>query len=382
MATSTKWDANLKTVISGLKSLNKPVQLAPLYEFDHRVNGYAAKDVVAVFKKAKQFISDAGASNISIVWVSAGIGSGVSNENRMSRYPGDDVVDVWGWNLYDPQVEQKNMAEGKYCLKSYAEMAASRNKPVMIHESCSVGVYAVQRERSGVLVENGKASLDNWFKPFFELVYSIPNLKFFNYGQSNFTADRKTSTFAGNGIVSADPLVLAWFQEQAANPLFVYADGEAKPYWEENIAAEPEPPAETPTPDQEPQPEKSLSLADWKATAPSNWRFENGVVDIPKMDGHGGIILAGPVQKTGAFRVLKFSFRLKDASAKMGGDGIRLTLQGPTGTSARVAKVPPQSTDWQVVEIQTPDFSDFDSIRLYIASKNTAGYQIKDLQLI
>lgn len=223
LANSNKWDNNLAMFLKGLRDLKRLFHVIPLYEVDHRVNGYKSKDAAAVIRKTKRFADSLGVKNIVLFWGSAGVGSGVADANRMGYYPGDDYVDAWSWNMYDVLVDIKNKGLNKYSLASFCDSAARRGKPVMIHEAVPIGQYAVQVDKSGKLVDNASKAVTQWLQPYFDYIFSIPNVKWSNIGMANFTKDRKTSSFKGNGDVNASPITQAYFKQMSSNPIFLFA---------------------------------------------------------------------------------------------------------------------------------------------------------------
>ena len=161
-----KYNEQLSLFINALKDIKTPTYLRIGYEFEGKWNNYTPEGYVSAFRLISEKIKLSGIKNIATVWCSAGGSAGfISKQDLMAFYPGDDVVDWWGVDIFSPE-EITNV-----WLVEFYKMAAERKKPVMIGETTPRYVG----------VEEGQKSWDTWFGPFFEMVAQNPEIKAISY---------------------------------------------------------------------------------------------------------------------------------------------------------------------------------------------------------
>lgn len=154
-----------------------PIWLRIGYEFNGEWNGYAPD----AFKTAWQRITNKMRANphtnkyVANVWDF----SSDASSDRLDYalwYPGDDYVDWWGVNVFSDKVGHAGPSNAD-TLKFLAE-AKTRGFPVMLGE-CTPRGYSV---------ELGSDAVDEWYKPYFELIanpaYSIRFSSYINWDWS------------------------------------------------------------------------------------------------------------------------------------------------------------------------------------------------------
>ena len=161
-----KYNEQLSLFINALKDVKTPTYLRIGYEFEGKWNNYTPEGYVSAFRLISEKIKLSGIKNIATVWCSAGGSAGfISKKDLMAFYPGDDVVDWWGVDIFSPQ-EITNP-----WLDDFYKSAQAHGKPVMIGETTPRYVG----------VEDGIESWRAWYQPFFEMVKKYPQIKAISY---------------------------------------------------------------------------------------------------------------------------------------------------------------------------------------------------------
>ncbi len=214
-------DARLKQLCAGLQSLGRPVFLRIGYEFNGNWNGYKAADYVAAFRRLAGLLRAAGLENVALVWdwsadaeLDAEHGSWVKSDPRSryaAYYPGDDVVDWWGLNLFSEESLHAGATE------VFLKDAAGHRFPVMIGESAP----------RGHPVSEGQGAVDHWYKPYFALIRSSPEIKAFCYVDWDWRRYPQWADW-GDSRVQDDPAVLGFYKGEVADKLFADARGRAE----------------------------------------------------------------------------------------------------------------------------------------------------------
>jgi len=156
------YDENIQLLINALRKFNRPVFIRIGYEFEGGWNGYKPEPYKATFVKIAKAIKEA-KLDVATVWCSGG--SPVAHNKLMEYYPGDEWVDWWGVDIFSPnQMTFPTLFE-------FLNAADNHKKPVMIGESTPRHVG----------VQDGAKSWEQWFQPYFDLIYKNPQIKAFCY---------------------------------------------------------------------------------------------------------------------------------------------------------------------------------------------------------
>jgi Glycosyl hydrolase family 26 len=156
------YDENIQLLVTELRKFNRPVFIRIGYEFEGGWNGYKPETYKVTFVKIAKAIKEA-KLQVATVWCSGG--SAIPHTKMMEYYPGDEWVDWWGVDIFGP----KQMAFPS--LFEFLNAADSHKKPVMIGESTPRGIG----------VHDGIKSWEQWYKPYFDLIYKNPQIKAFCY---------------------------------------------------------------------------------------------------------------------------------------------------------------------------------------------------------
>lgn len=159
------YDTQIETLVSIMKSLNRPVYARIGYEFAGKWNGYHPEYYKTVYKKITEKMRKENV-NGATVWCSAS-GSVISMpmDKLMSYYPGDEWVDWWSVDTFSAN----EFTDPK--LAAFLNAAKEHKKPVMIGESTPRYVG----------VKDGQKSWEKWYRPYFDMIYNFPQIKAFCY---------------------------------------------------------------------------------------------------------------------------------------------------------------------------------------------------------
>lgn len=193
------YDRCLLVLLSNLKQLAVPFYIRIGYECNGSWNGYEPEAYKKAFRRVTRLIRASGIE-AATVWC--------PHPNNLPKamryYPGDEWVDWWAVDIFSPSHIVK-------CRPLIAE-ARKHAKPVMIGESTPRGV--------GVL--GGKASWDQWFGPYFDLIHTSPGIKAFCYINWSW-ADFPQWTDWGDARLQQNQEVAALYRKEMALPLYQHA---------------------------------------------------------------------------------------------------------------------------------------------------------------
>ncbi|WP_426369216.1 glycoside hydrolase family 26 protein [Pseudocolwellia sp. HL-MZ7] len=208
-----EFDEQIKHFINALADLNTPTYLRIGYEFEGKWNNYTPEGFIGAFRLITEKVRSSKIKNIATVWCSAGGSAGfISKEALMNYYPGDDVVDWWGVDIFSPQ-EITNPWLGEF----YRD-AQKHGKPVMIGETTPRYVG----------VDDGIKSWMDWYQPFFDMIKEYPQIKAISYinWDWNFWSNElgfswhnwKDARLEKNSVVSDK------YIQEIADPVWLHAD--------------------------------------------------------------------------------------------------------------------------------------------------------------
>jgi len=155
-------DADLERIAEDLRQLNAPVFLRIGYEPNGAWNAYPPEAYKKAFRRIATFLRER-LPNLAVVWCIVAQEGGTADSMRW--YPGDDVTDWWGIDLFSvsdffhPQT------------KLFLEEAEKHRFPVMIGEATPryIGVTPAA------------AAWQRWFVPYFSLMRQQPVIKASSY---------------------------------------------------------------------------------------------------------------------------------------------------------------------------------------------------------
>lgn len=208
-----KYDANLRVLANRLAKLDRAAYLRIGYEFHGVWNGYSPESYKAAYRHVVKILREQKATRVATIWCAE---AGALPKDYMKFYPGDDVVDWWGIDLFGANGRDFGDNVGQFMQDSM-----THRKPVMIGESTPRSV--------GVL--DGQKSWNAWFEPYFSFIDRHPNVKAFCYinweweGYSKWSADWKNW---GDGRLQRNPVVANLFRERVSTDMYIHG-GALKP---------------------------------------------------------------------------------------------------------------------------------------------------------
>jgi hypothetical protein len=207
------YDTQIAAFAQALKDLGRKSYTRIGYEFEGSWNDYNAQGYINAFIRITTELRRVDA-NTATVWCSGGGSAGFKSwSNLITYYPGDSWVDWWGIDIFSPEeiTDQR--------LNDFLTKADEYKKPVMIGESTPRYV--------GTL--DGKTSWDRWFRPFFELLYTKPQIKATCYINWDWVFWSNKLGFGWqdwkDGRIEKNDVVKAGYIQEMKKPIFVHSLG-------------------------------------------------------------------------------------------------------------------------------------------------------------
>lgn len=164
------YDASIIKMAQVIQASNKKA----FVRIGHEANGfwrnYDPNEYIQAFKHITNLFRQHAPNNIATVWnmhPTTGI------NDMLTYYPGDNYVDWWAINLFEPVYITGNKKNNTF---NFLNEAVQHSKPVMIAESCPVDIG----------VNGGQQSWDDWFNPIFNIIKNYPVIKAFCYINRNW----------------------------------------------------------------------------------------------------------------------------------------------------------------------------------------------------
>jgi len=225
VANGSKWDSRLIDLANLFAAYRKPALVRIGGEFNGWWNGYHPYEFPKAFRKIVNLFRTAGASNVAFVWCYEPAAPGDFAEQDVTGefkwYPGGDIVDWFSIDLFAAG-DLSGPATGHGMLTSYGrtlaflDLAVASGKPVVIAESSPA--------QFDLSTGDGAAQAWNqWFVPYFSLISSRPEIKWFTYINFDWT----TSSYylaSGwkNNDMSASQSLAAQYALELAKPKYLH----------------------------------------------------------------------------------------------------------------------------------------------------------------
>lgn len=226
IVSGTKWDARLGDLVQLMNDYRKPLLVRIGGEFSGWWNGYHPYDYPKAFRKIVLPTRAAGAGNVAFGWCSEPAASAdfdaVDAQGNPKWYPGADVVDWFSIALFAKgDVSGPTTAHGILSPfgkpRKFLDFAVATSKPVVIVESApSYDDLAVSSE--------GQAAWAEWFVPYFPLITSRSEIKWFGYVNFDWTkAGYSAAQGWKNNDLSAGAALVALYAAELAKPKYLHA---------------------------------------------------------------------------------------------------------------------------------------------------------------
>ena len=162
-------DPDLWTLADALRDAERPVLLRVGYEFNNPWELYQTSGYIGAFRHVAELLRKDRATKVATVWDATAIG--FSDPNYMKWYPGDDVVDWWGVNLFD----LKDFSQPE--TEAFVADAARHHKPILIGEASPIFQSVVPARVRG---PKSSAEATKWYEALFDFIGAHPAVKAFS----------------------------------------------------------------------------------------------------------------------------------------------------------------------------------------------------------
>ncbi len=190
-------DHYMDTLAMAFNQHGKPFFLRIGGEMNGAWNNYKPYTFPKAFRKLVEGLKARGVDNFATVWCyepDAAADFADSTSRGWKWYPGDDVVDWFGLDVFpkdhfDPALPDSNSRgitkKGKSEL--FLDFAEQRNKPVYLNETTAHSENIVP-DAEDPDFEEAKRIWDDWFEPFFQFIENHKNIKALNYINLDWTS--------------------------------------------------------------------------------------------------------------------------------------------------------------------------------------------------
>jgi len=185
-----QWDQYVDMLDSAFGQVQRPFFFRIGFEFNGNWNPYHPWIFPKAFRKLVLELRRRGHNHFATVWCyepDADASFADSNATGWKWYPGDDVVDWFGLDLFqvehfDPALPDSGRGgltkKGK--SEAFLRFAEARGKPVYLNEFSAIHIEATpdSLDQDGA---DGRADWEAFFTPFFRFVGNHPGIKGWNY---------------------------------------------------------------------------------------------------------------------------------------------------------------------------------------------------------
>ena len=228
VAYSAQFDERIQSFVDVVRAHGHAVMLRLGGEFSGPWNGYHPYAYPIAFRKIVAMFRASGATNVAFVWCYEPAAPNdfdtVDANGSAKWYPGDDVVDWFSIDLFatndvsGPLTGHNGVLTQFGRTMRFLDMAVAYHRPVIIAES-SPSHYDLGNPASAA------GSWSDWFTPYFTLIQSRGEVKWFHYINYDWTkASYYSSSGWKNNDLSASSTVSAQYAAELAMPTYLHAD--------------------------------------------------------------------------------------------------------------------------------------------------------------
>jgi hypothetical protein len=227
VANTTRYDQHILELAQVIASHKGPVFLRIGGEFSGDWMDYHPYDYPRAYRKVADIFRGAGADNVAFVWCyepSAPDDFDVHDARGWKWFPGDDVIDWYGIDLFAPdQFSRRASGRGSDEKLAHSEkflkMARDHKKPVMIGE-CSPSQEDITDD-----AEDGRRDWQSWFQPFLKFLDDHPEVEAFYFINYDWRKSRSLDT---NGWQDAEiqknPYIGPMWVKEMQKPRYLHLD--------------------------------------------------------------------------------------------------------------------------------------------------------------
>jgi hypothetical protein len=231
IAHGDKYDGRVRDVARAVRSIEGPVFVRIGAEFNGRWNPYTPFEFPAAFRKIVEIFRAEGVANAAFVWCyepdAPGDFADVDPERGPLWYPGDDVVDWFGLDVFHtnnfagPRESGVALAPAGRC-EAFLRMALEHDKPVILAESSAAFVELTPDPA------DGEADWAAWFAPYFEFLEANPNIEAFHYVNVDWSVTGHYGEMGWrNASIDVNPIVTERYREELRKPRYLHAGNAA-----------------------------------------------------------------------------------------------------------------------------------------------------------
>jgi len=228
IATSTDYDAALAAVVA---EYGDPLFIRIGFEFNGAWNGYTPGVYPIAYRKTVEAFRAAGVDHAAYIWCYEPDGPNDFDaliDGEPAWYPGDDVVDWFGLDLFgaehfDPVHAGRPGRPTAYDKSiRFLEMADLHDKPVMLSETAPAKAHLTADADDPGLVD-GRADWDVWFDRFFAFMVDHPRIKGFLYMNHDYrgTVYERTNGW-GDCRIEINSAILDRYRTILRDPRFIH----------------------------------------------------------------------------------------------------------------------------------------------------------------
>ncbi len=224
------YDHYIDTLAQALVLHDKPVFIRIGLEVNGWWNGYTPWIFPKAYRKLVGELRTRSVDCAATVWCyepDAEADFADSTEEGWKWYPGDDIVDWFGLDLFDVEhfdPDEPDSLRGELTLKGRSEaflrFAHERGKPVYLNELSARHVFITPDAEDPGMVD-GMHDWEYWFEPFFAFLELHPNIKAFNYINSNWTEIEQYATW-GDARIEINSYIKEKWIEKLSEPKFLH----------------------------------------------------------------------------------------------------------------------------------------------------------------
>lgn len=226
VAFTSQFDGRIQSFVDVLKAHDHAVMLRIGGEFSGWWNGYHPYAFPVAFRKIVEMFRASGVTNVAFVWcyepAAADDFDAVDANGNPKWYPGDDAVDWFSIDLFSAG-DVGGPLTGHGAVTSFGkttrflDMAVQHRRPVIIAES-SPSHYDLGDAAAAA------ASWTEWFAPYFDLVASRAEVKWFHYINYDWTtAGYYASSGWENNDLTASASVSAMYVAELGKARYLHA---------------------------------------------------------------------------------------------------------------------------------------------------------------
>ncbi|MCZ7555983.1 MAG: T9SS type A sorting domain-containing protein [Bacteroidia bacterium] len=230
IATSTQYDAVIDSIITLCKNYGKAMFLRIGGEFNGKGDGwngggYTPHHYVTMFRKITDMFDARGfrdsIANIWCYYPAAANDFDSVDVNGALWYPGDEYVDWFGLDLFDPQdfdlalpdYDRRGITrKGK--SERFLAMARAKGKPVYMSETSAKGMNI------SADAADSQADWDAWFAKFWEFIAAHPEIKGYSYINANWPVGAYPGW--GDARINNSPLLSKWYRDEMKKAKYIH----------------------------------------------------------------------------------------------------------------------------------------------------------------